>query len=75
MSPLGQKLLDNRSLRNPVVQRYIAEEVERQKKVAEEMPDDRNHDWMELNRIFINILREENLGADAGAFGGEPDER
>ena len=48
-----------RRLQNPTVQEYIARELERQKAIADQMPDDRNYDWRELNRIFFNLLQEE----------------
>lgn len=42
---------------NPAVQRYLAEEIERQKRIADQMPDDRNRDWEALNRLFLKVLR------------------
>ncbi len=41
---------------NPTVQRYLAEEIQRQKQIADQMPDDRNFDWEALNRLFLAVL-------------------
>ena len=42
--------------RNHVVQDYIRNEIQRQKTLADQMPDDRNYDWEALNTVFLNVL-------------------
>lgn len=39
-----------------MIQDYIKNEIQRQKILADQLPDDRNYGWEALNRIFLNVL-------------------
>lgn len=41
---------------NPVIADFIFGELERQRTVAGQLPDDRNRDWGELNQVFLRLL-------------------
>ncbi len=41
---------------NPVIADFISGELERQRTLAGQLPDDRNRDWTELNRVFLRLL-------------------
>lgn len=41
----------------PVIRAFIESELIRQKKIADDLADDRNKDWAELNRVFIQTIR------------------
>lgn len=43
----------------PVIQAFITEEIARQKKLVEQMEDDRRGEWETLNRVFLEALGEE----------------
>ncbi len=40
----------------PEIRSFIEAEIERQKKIADELPDDHNKDWNALNRVFAEVL-------------------
>ena len=40
----------------PIIRGFIVNETARQKKIANNMRDDRNKDYARLNRIFIDIV-------------------
>lgn len=40
----------------PVIQSFIRDEIPRQKAIGAGIPDDRNHDWTALNRLFMDII-------------------
>lgn len=42
--------------RNQVIQDYIKNEIQRQKILADQLPDDRNYGWEALNRVFLKVL-------------------
>ena len=42
----------------PEIQDYIRLEVLRQKEIAAELPEDRNHDWTALNDVFFSLVGE-----------------
>lgn len=42
----------------PVIRKYIETEIDRYERLAKEMPDDRTHDWEQLNQVFLRCLRE-----------------
>ena len=48
-----------RRLQNPAVRQFIEEELRRQKQLADQMKDDRNNNWEALNRVFLELLKEE----------------
>lgn len=48
-----------RRLQNAAVRQFIEEELRRQKQLADQMKDDRNNNWEALNRVFLEILKEE----------------
>ena len=41
----------------PEIRDFIQEELLRQKAISEKMPDDRNTNWSELNKCFMEIIR------------------
>jgi len=41
----------------PVIRNFIADEIVRQKEFVENFADDRNIDWVELNKIFLKVIR------------------
>lgn len=41
-----------------VITDFIAGECARQKQICDSLPDDRRHDYMDLNRIFRHIIRD-----------------
>ncbi len=41
---------------DPEIQKFIQEELERQKHLAEKLPDDRCRDWGRLNKVFLEQL-------------------
>ncbi|CDD42994.1 putative uncharacterized protein [Clostridium sp. CAG:299] len=48
-----------RRLQNAAVRQFIEEELRRQKQLADQMKDDRNNNWEALNRVFLELLKEE----------------
>ena len=48
-----------RRLQNAAVRQFIEEELSRQKQLADQMKDDRNNNWEALNRVFLELLKEE----------------
>ncbi|MCR5343336.1 MAG: nucleotidyltransferase domain-containing protein [Butyrivibrio sp.] len=40
----------------PVIKRFIETEVEKQKEIADSLPDDHNRDWSALEKLFLEIL-------------------
>ena len=40
----------------PAIQSFIRDEIPRQKAIGAGIPDDRNHDWTALNRLFTDII-------------------
>ena len=46
----------DRHPRNPILQEFIEGELERQKTLAETLPDDRNRDWSGLNGAFLKAV-------------------
>lgn len=40
----------------PVIRSFIESEVERQKEIADDLSDDHNKDWAELDRVFREIV-------------------
>ena len=48
-----------RRLQNAAVRQFIEEERRRQKQLADQMKDDRNNNWEALNRVFLELLKEE----------------
>ena len=48
-----------RRLQNAAVRQFIEEELRRQKQLADHMKDDRNNNWEALNRVFLELLKEE----------------
>lgn len=48
-----------RRLQNTAVRQFIEEELRRQKQLADQMKDDRNNNWEALNRVFLELLKEE----------------
>lgn len=46
-------------LQNAAVRQFIEEELRRQKQLADQMKDDRNNNWEALNRVFLELLKEE----------------
>lgn len=48
-----------RRLQNAAVRQFIEEELRRQKQLADQMEDDRNNNWEALNRVFLELLKEE----------------
>ena len=48
-----------RRLQNAAVRQFIEEELRRQKQLASQMKDDRNNNWEALNRVFLELLKEE----------------
>ena len=41
---------------NPILQEFIEGELERQKTLAETLPDDRKRDWSGLNGAFLKAV-------------------
>lgn len=41
----------------PVIRAFIESELGRQKEIADGLADDRNRDWTELNRVFVETIR------------------
>ncbi|MBE5851164.1 MAG: nucleotidyltransferase domain-containing protein [Lachnospiraceae bacterium] len=41
----------------PVIKSFIETEIQKQKVIADELQDDHNRDWTELNRIFAEIIK------------------
>lgn len=52
-----------RRLQNAAVRQFIEEELRRQKQLADQMKDDRNNNWEALNRVFLELLKEEQRQA------------
>ena len=48
-----------RRLQNAAVRQFIEEELRRQKQLADQMKDDRNNNWEALNRVFLELQKEE----------------
>lgn len=46
----------------PVIYDFIAKELEIQKELADQMPDDHRKEWDALNDIFRNVIRSAHLG-------------
>ena len=42
---------------NPLLQEFIRKELERQKELADRLPDDRNEDWEALNQAFLKAIQ------------------
>ena len=40
----------------PVIKRYIEEEIQKQKVIADELADDHNRDWSALDKVFIETI-------------------
>ena len=40
----------------PVIRDFIEAEIARQKVIADELADDHNKDWTELDRIFMEVI-------------------
>lgn len=41
----------------PEIRSFIETEIEKHKKIADELIDDHNKDWSELNRVFVEIIK------------------
>ena len=40
----------------PVIKAFIESEIEKQKEIADSLPDDHNKDWSALDRLFLEML-------------------
>lgn len=40
----------------PVIKKYIEEEIQKQKVIADELADDHNRDWSALDKVFIETI-------------------
>ena len=40
----------------PVIKKYIEEEIQKQKVIADELVDDHNRDWSALDKVFIETI-------------------
>ncbi len=40
----------------PVILRFIEEELERQRQIVDQLPDDHNKDWTALNDCFRRVI-------------------
>jgi predicted nucleotidyltransferase len=40
----------------PVIKKYIEEEIQKQKVIADELADDHNRAWSALDKVFIEII-------------------
>lgn len=40
----------------PVIKRYIEEEIQKQKVIADELADDHNKDWSALDKVFLETI-------------------